>query len=327
MHKLYYLGQPGEGFGWGVANTNLIKHLGELCEVVCCPRTQKKFDAPVFAPIDRQDLKATVQWEAPRLIGYCFTEWPLPEGSKTNARIYDLIFAGSTWNMRRLQEAGIKNVDVLLQGIDPAVFHPKPWSKRQGFVVFSGGKYEYRKSQDYVLAAMKHFMGARADVVLVTSWENHWVESIMSMRQSWLIGDDPLEGIEERRVIQMPPVSNHKTPDIYQEAHIGLFPNRCEAGTNLVMSEFMACGRPVIASYAHGHKDVLDEGYKLLLKTGQYDPAGWFNPEVADIIYQLEWAYHNRAKLEALGKQCHEMTTKLTWKACAEKVYRAAFGD
>jgi len=326
VNKLYYLGQPGEGFGWGVANTNLITHLKELCEVECAPRTRKRFDAPVFAPIQFQDLRPDTQWSAPRIIGYCFAEWPLPEASKRNARAYDLIFAGSMWNAKRLRDAGIKHVDVLLQGIDPAVFHPMPPSDRKGFVVFSGGKYEYRKSQDYVLAAMKHFMGANKDVVLLASWENHWKESIISMRQSWLINfDEPLEGLPEDRVVLIPPVPNKNTPKIYEQAHIGLFPNRCEAGTNLVMSEFMACGRPVIASYAHGHKDVLAKDYPLLLTTGGYDPAGWFNPEVSDIICQLEWAYANRDKLEGLGAYCHQMTQKLTWQACARKIFEAAF--
>lgn len=324
--KLYYLGRPGDGFGWGVANANLIRALGDFCQVECCPRNRKRFDAPLFAPIQFPDLRPDVAWAAPKVIGYCFTEWPLPEDAKRNARAYDLIFAGSSWNVRRLTDAGIKHVDVLCQGIDSEIFHPQPASARKGFVIFSGGKYEYRKGQDYVIAALRAFMAANADAVLVASWENQWKDSILSMRQSWLIDfGEPLKGLPEDRVILIPPIPNNKMPEIYAQAHIGLFPNRCEAGTNLVMSEFMACGRPVIASYAHGHKDVLESDYPLLLKTGAYDPAGWFNPEVADIITYLEWAIANRGRLEMLGARCCAMTQKFTWRACAEKIYRAAF--
>ncbi len=328
MKKLYYLGRPGDGYGWGVANTNLINHLKQLCEVVCVPGSQKRFDAPVFAPIGYRDLRPEVRWQAPKVIGYCFTEWPLPDGTKQNCRSYDLIFCGSTWNAQRLRDIGVKHVDVLLQGIDPTIFKPQPPSKRNAFVVFSGGKYEFRKSQDYVLAAMKLFMGVHSDAVLLASWENNWKDSIYTMRKSWLINfDEPLAGIDESRVILLPPKPNNQMPELYAQAHVGVFPNRCEAGTNLVMSEFMACGRPVIASYAHGHKDVLLEDYPLLLKTGQYDPAGWFNPEVSDIVAHLEWAFKNRDKLGTLGEQCHQMTRKLTWQACAAKIYRAAFGE
>ncbi len=326
MNKLYYLGEPGDGYGWGVANTNLIRELSKHCDLETASRRQVKFDAPVFVPIDRGDLKATVNWEAPKVIGYCFTEWPLPENSKKNAKAYDLIFCGSTWNTHKLRNAGIKHVDTLIQGIDHEIFYPRPPSERKGFVVFSGGKYEFRKGQDYVLAAMRLFMNMHSDVVLMTQWENGWVPSIMSMKQSWLIDfDDPTCGLPEDRIVMLPPVPNKKTPDIYAQAHIGLFPNRCEAGTDLVMCEFMACGRPVIASYAHGHKDVFWDTYDPLLKTGSYDPAGWFNPEVCDIVAQLEWAYANKNDLTQLGLDCDKMTDKLTWDSCAKKILQAAY--
>jgi glycosyltransferase involved in cell wall biosynthesis len=91
------------------------------------------------------------------------------------------------------------------------------------------------------------------------------------------------------------------------------------------MCEFMACGRPVIASHAHGHKDVLGPG-AMLLASGALDPAGWFNPSVSDILYHLEWCYANRDKLADLGQQCRKNVEHLTWRACAEKIYKAAYG-
>lgn len=326
--KLYYLAQPGDGFGWGVANTNIIRALEKLgVEVICSPRTRVSFDAPLFVPIQyNRDLRPDVPWAAPKVIGYTFSEVLEADKARRNARAYDLIFCGSTWNTQLLRNAGIKHVDTLIQGIDSTIFKPKPPSDRNGFVVFSGGKYEFRKGQDYVLAAMKCFMAVRTDAVLMASWENQWAQSILTMRSSWLIDfERPLKGLDESRVILLPPVPNIKTPELYAQAHIGLFPNRCEAGTNLVMSEFMACERPVIASYAHGHKDVFCENYRLLLRTGAYDAAGWFNPEVSDIISALEWAYNNREELPALGTHCAEMASRFTWQACAQKIYQAAF--
>ncbi len=219
--------------------------------------------------------------------------------------------------------------------------------------MFSGGKYEYRKGQDYVLAAMREFMKHHADVTLIAAWHNQWQESINTMANSWLIDPkDPWAGLPEDRCHLLPAIPNAKTPEIYAQAHIGLFPNRCEAGTNLVMSEFMACERPVIASYATGHKDVFRAGdcpscsewviptekecqncgearnpYPYLLTNGSYDPAGWFNPNVSDIIAHLEHAYQHRDQLAGLGAQCRTFTERLTWGACAEKIVQAAFGD
>ena len=140
-----------------------------------------------------------------------------------------------------------------------------------------------------------------------------------SMKKSWLIGDDPLDGLPLDRVISLPAMPNEKTPSIYALAHVGLFPNRCEAGTNMVMTEFMACARPVIASDWHGHRDVLcAESYKL--STGDLDAAGWFNPPVSDIIAHLEHAYAHREELAERGAAHRRNIERFTWDACARQI-------
>ncbi|HAT15229.1 MAG TPA: hypothetical protein DCS91_18110, partial [Microcoleaceae bacterium UBA11344] len=66
------------------------------------------------------------------------------------AKKYSLIIAGSNWNADVLRSYGLTNVAMVNQGIDPAIFHPAPKSNLFGdrFVIFSGGKLEYRKGQD-----------------------------------------------------------------------------------------------------------------------------------------------------------------------------------
>ena len=323
--KLYFLGKPSDGFGWGVANTNLVRELSKLCTVEVETTQRNKFDAPVFVPVADSSLTPLRKIKrAPRTIGYCFTEWPLREAARRNARLYDVLFAGSTWNTERLLAGGIK-AHTLIQGVDFERFRPMPPTDRKGFVVFSGGKFEFRKGQDYVITAMKRFMGVHADAVLLTGWHNPWRQSIASMSQSWLVEvKNPLEGLPLDRVISLPAMPNEKTPDIYKLAHVGLFPNRCEAGTNMVMAEFMACQRAVIATAAHGHLDILNEGaYKLT--TGSLDPAGWFNCNVSDILWRLEQAYDNRNELNRRAELCRKSVERFTWQACAKQIYDAAF--
>lgn len=322
MQKLYYLGKPSDGFGWGIANTNLVRELQKLCDVVVDESNRTEFDAPVFVPIADSSLNPLRKVKsAPFVAGYCFTEWPLTDSCVRNARQYDVIFAGSTWNVQKLKDAGIKHVEPLIQGVDLERFTPQPPSDRKGFVVFSGGKYEFRKGQDYVLRAMKHFMQQRTDAVLIAAWHNPWPQTMASMRNSWLIDpQNPFDGLPEDRVIRLPAIPNAQTPSVYKLAHVGLFPNRCEAGTNLVMSEFMACSRPVIAAYAHGHKDVLDGDGPLKLDVGCYDAAGWFNTNVSDIIAKLEYAYLHREELPLRGEQCRKLIERFSWKDCAEKI-------
>jgi len=327
--KLYFCGKPGKNYGWGTCNTNLLAQLSKLCDVEIVERQPRiKLDAPTFLPIADFKLNPLFPVQATKVIGYCFAECPLDDDSRRNAPLYDLILAGSTWNKQRIKEAGITvPCEVMVQGIDHSLFKPQAPSERKGFVVFSGGKYEFRKGQDYVAAAMNTFMSVRKDAFLITAWHNLWKGSEQTMRASWLIDwDKPLAGMDMTRVFDCGLIAHEDTPKAYGLAHIGLFPNRCEAGNNLVMCEFMASARPVIASYATGHTDVIDAEYPLLLKSGSCDPAGWFNPEVSDIIAHLEWAYQNRDKLAAMGATCAERMKALTWEKCANQVFEAAFG-
>ncbi|MCA3376839.1 MAG: hypothetical protein INF64_06885, partial [Roseomonas sp.] len=88
------------------------------------------------------------------------------------------IIAGSSWNAEVLRAHGVPKVELVLQGIDPALFHPAP---RRGlfpgrFVVFSGGKLEARKGQDNVIAAWRIFAARHPDALLMSAWHNHWPE-------------------------------------------------------------------------------------------------------------------------------------------------------
>jgi len=323
--KLYYLGKPSDGFGWGVANTNLVRELANICDVKVETTDRDKFDAPVFVPITDSSLKP-LRWvkRAPMVIGYCFTEWPLNHDALHYSKRYDLIFCGSTWNTNRLRQVGIKNVATLIQGVDFERFKVAPPSQRKGFVVFSGGKLEFRKGQDYVAAAMRTFMGVHADAVLLAAWHNPWPQSIASMSKSWLM--DPakqFDGLPPDRVFPIPPIPNDATAHVYAQSHVGLFPNRCEAGTNMVMTEYMATGRAVIATNATGHTDVLGGPGPYRLDNGAYDPAGWFNCNVSDILEHLEHAYAHREELIERGLQCRRLVERFTWSDCAKKIVEA----
>lgn len=320
---LYYLGKPGDGFGWGVCNTNMIAALGEFFELRKAQAWWSRFDAPVLTPIPHPDLTLNRRLTAPLVLGYCFIEAPIPREAERNALQFDWIFTGSEWNTKRLSDAGITHCSTLRQGVDHTRFHEMPWPEMSGFRVFSGGKFEFRKGQDYVIAAMRNFLPAHKDAVLLTNWHNPWRESYATMNKSWLVDwTQPMVDLPEGQVVNLPTVANADLPAVYQHSHVGLFPNRCEAGNNLVLCEYMACARPVIVTDATGHKDVLTNDGPLRLTRGDVDAAGWFNPHVSDIICLLERAYREREALPERGRRCRQQVEHLTWRSAAEQVFQ-----
>jgi glycosyltransferase involved in cell wall biosynthesis len=306
-------------------------------------------DSPVLqAMLGTQMLPSRPTLRGRFTAGYTFFEENiLPRVAIDNARRhFDLVVTGSTWCQEVLESHGLRDVRTIIQGIDPAIFFPSAAEKEQfrdRFVVFSGGKLELRKGQDLVIRAFKALQDRHPDVLLVNAWSNPWDFSFNTMRGSPHIRFEPTatdqierinqvlvdNGVDLSRVRTLPPRPNVTMPEIYRNTDVGLFPNRCEGGTNLVLMEYMACGRPAIASYNTGHRDVVhDENAVLIRNMGQANivregehVAIWDEPNLEETVESLEWAYQNRERLRELGTRAGEDLAKLTWQRSADQFY------
>lgn len=277
--------------------------------------------------------------------GYSFFEENilLPEYINNAKEHFDIVIAGCKWCEEVLRSYNLENVSTVIQGIDPQIFNPCDNEKKylkDKFVIFSGGKFELRKGQDLVIKAFKVLQDKYKDVILVNSWFNMWQNSLKTMAASpyinfsiksneytsminHVLSDN---GINLGNVITLLPAPNSSMAHIYKNTDIGLFPNRCEGGTNLVLMEYMACGKPVIASYNTGHKDIITSQNSIMIQkmqqsrinNGQRDIAIWETPDFDEIIAHLEWAYNNREKLNAIGNQAGSDLSQLTWTKSAE---------
>lgn len=282
-----------------------------------------------------------------KTVGYIFFEENIlsPEALKEADSYYDLIVTGSSWCEEVLRSYGFNKTETVIQGIDPELFHNTGAKEKykDSFIIFSGGKLEFRKGQDLVIKAVKILQDRYPDVFLITSWYNDWPKSMSTMSYSpyikfempkgkYLDAIDHLlsiNGLDLNRTINLPPVRNSIMPEIYKNSDIGLFPNRCEGGTNLVLMEYMACGRPVIASYLTGHKDVLDKDYAFLipkirninLKLKEQTVGTLADPDLDKIVDKLDWAYHNRKKIGEMGERCANAMLQYTWQSCANSFY------
>ncbi|MCP5008324.1 MAG: glycosyltransferase family 4 protein [Planctomycetes bacterium] len=307
----------------------------------------KKVNYPVLQAIGNQAL---IPW-GPEIhgtfkAGYTFFEENIlnKEYIQNGKDNFDLIITGSKWCEDVLRNHGLENVTTVIQGIDQQLFNSFYSEKevfKDKFLVFSGGKFEIRKGQDIVMRAYKVLQDRHKDAMLVNSWFNMWGESMKTMSVSpyikcnitsndYCTGINRIltdNGIDVSRVITMLPRQNALMAKIYKNTDIGLFPNRCEGGTNLVLMEYMACGKPVIASYSSGHRDIINNNNALVLdnmKTITINRSGskiaeWDDPDLDETVEKLEWAYQNRDVLRSYGSRAGNDLEKLTWKRSAEK--------
>jgi glycosyltransferase involved in cell wall biosynthesis len=166
---------------------------------------------------------------------------PAPPDWRPFLEIYDMFIAISRWNEAYLKSLNIAPVHLCHQGVDTTLFCVGPrierWPGR--FVIFSGGKFEFRKGQDIVLAAFKIFHARHSDALLVTSWQNarkadaigfSLAGHISSVPESseapgginianWLIS----QGLLPESFIDLPRQPNMAMPAILKACDIALF--------------------------------------------------------------------------------------------------------
>ena len=309
-----------------------------------------RIDPPVLHAITDHQLKPwSVELRGSINAGYTFFEVDrLPQEAVDNGRKnFDIIVTGSTWCENVLRSHGLTNVQTIIQGIDPQLFNPARSVKelfQDRFVVFSGGKFELRKGQDIVIRAFKVLQDRHPDVMLVNAWYNPWPFSMQTMSGSPYIrcniGESDYlsninailveNGIDLKRVVTVMPHPNAQMAKIYKNTDIGLFPNRCEGGTNLVLMEYMACGKPVIASFSSGHQDILNAENsiriqrmrQMRIQSGGVVHGLWDDPDLDEVIAHLEAAYQNRGPLQGIAARAAQDLSQLTWQHTASSFYR-----
>ena len=269
-------------------------------------------------------------------------------GAMRRARQLDLIVTGSRWNESVLRGHGLTNLVTVLQGIDPSTFFPQARSGHLAdrFVVFSGGKLEYRKGQDLVVAAFRIFRQRHPEAVLMTAWHNNWPQLITDLEiaghvrgmprleggrlevVAWL-GDN---GIPIDAVLDVGYTPNALMGHVVREADVALFPNRCEGGTNLVAMECMASGVPTIVSNNSGHRDlVATEGCLALTRQQAVrsptqffrSVEGWGESDVDEMVQAMELAYTAKANLASIAAIGATALARMSWTSQVAQLLNA----
>jgi len=358
-------------FGWGVYGLNLMRHWPRVSGTPAWSAT--RVDEQAFAgmnPLELRELaeglagsarcQAQIASQAGKAIqfdgivlssmntlclpdtqltgriscGVAFIEkTDMPDAAQAKDA-YGLIIAGSTWNEELLRANGVTNVATVLQGVDPAVFHPAP---RAGalegrFAVFSGGKLEFRKGQDLVLLAFRDFARRHPEAILVTAWNSPWPQIAVTLNANprmrpltfapdgtvrtteWAVAN----GIPADQFIDLGSIPNYRMAGVLREMDVALFPNRCEGGTNLVAMECMACGVPAIVSNNTGHKDLVATGAPFVLTRQQpvtgAGTDGWGESDVEEMVERLETAWSDRDQARRHGDDGAKAMSRWSWR-------------
>ncbi len=356
--------------GWGVYGTNLALELvrrGELSPAIFAveegslhpmtafqlsgalrdsaalrgARGAMAFDGLMLRALGN-GLRGGPLWErvvADRNVGVVFFEdTHFDREALARARSLDLIVAGCEWNAEVLRGTGVSNVVAVRQGIDPTVFHPAARSGQFDgrFVVFSGGKLEFRKGQDLVVAAFRRFRERHPEALLLTAWHNPWPQLIADLDlaghvrgmpraehgalqvREWLAAN----GIPVEATFDVGRQPNAFMGSIIREADVAVFPNRCEGGTNLVAMECMASGIPTIVSANTGQLDLVATGGCIPLSAQGRVPSptrffrateGWGESSVDEIVEALEAAWRDREAAEAVARRGVDAMQDWTW--------------
>jgi len=311
-------------------------HLQDLLEKVGL----LEFDYPVLHAL-RNDFLPSLDEQVVRgdknigVIFFVSTE--ISDQGLARAREYDLIVTGSTWNAEILEGRGLTNVANVFQGIDDTIFQPREKIDHypDRFVIYSGGKLEYRKAQDVVIAAFREFHAKHPEALLTFAWANQWTgimptigNSNFTKGQPDVVDDEMLiddwlvkNGLNEDSFVNLGMLPNKDLPKLIASADMAVFPNRCEPGTNLVAMEAMAMGLPTILAANTGQLDLIEEGncYPLNNQTPvkPYAPynevEGWREPTVEETLERMEEIYADRDEARRRGDKAAAFLRTLSW--------------
>jgi glycosyltransferase involved in cell wall biosynthesis len=287
---------------------------------------------------------ASARFRGPRNVGViAYEETRFTADVLNRAKSWDAMVVHSSFNERLLTERGVPNVRVALQGIDPTEIYPGPATGLFGdrFVVFSGGKLEFRKGQDIVLAAFKRFHANHPEALLVTAWHNIWPQTALSMAESTHAPTGPVidpqtnrlrlqewvqaNGLSPEGFHDLGLLGRSQIPAVLWNSHVAVFPNRCEGATNLVAMEAMGCGTPVILSANTGHLDLIgdDRCYALQRQTPVRDSDGsridWGESDIDELVDCLEQVFADQAEAKRKAARALKFVQEQrTWRQFAE---------
>ena len=304
-----------------------------------------KPDVPAVHAMGNQAVDLFIDvWGSSNIGRIVFEDTDFPPHAVSRLQECGVLTVVSRWNFEILRDVTDRPIVVIHEGVDANQFCPGPrsglWDSSR-FYIFSGGKAEYRKGQDLILAAFKIFADRHPESVLVTAWQSpfsHMGVGLQGALKSPLQRDATgrsldvgrwarENGVDPSHTLEIGLVPNIHMPFILREMDCAICASRAEGGTNSPVMEAMACGVPVILPRNTGMRDLILAGNCLVLEhqspvsTGEPGgKQGWGESDVEEIVSALEALFASSSLRRQLGTAGMRFIHQRSWKAHAERL-------
>jgi len=274
------------------------------------------------------------------------------ELNKVMMRSCDHLFTPSQWAKEIIkQEVGNIGVDVIPEGYDPLIYHPR-YSlnyklnriEEEGLYFVHVGKWEERKgTKDILTTFLDAFRGKKIKVTLIIKAENmfnpNWQKEIIDFLPFGSYKSNQGEIIyacDNVTVNVLAPA--HRTfkeiADLYRRADFGIWLSKAE-GWNLPLMECIACGTPAITTswtgmseYMSGYPEELKitDFKSIIANDGQWfhgDKGEWKTPALDQVRAILEAIAFDPEKYLLYENKCMRSIENFTWENAAKKMQEA----
>lgn len=234
----------------------------------------------------------------------------------------DYIFTASKWSKEILINNDIKvPIYVAPLGVDMEVFaSPAKIKMDNGNYIFSHvGKWEHRKSHDFLLSAFEKAFDVNDNVELWLLPHNMFLNEQEENQWLALVENNNLK--DKIKIFNRLPTQYHLAEFIYY-SDCGVFLSRAEGWNNEIL-EFMALNKPVITTNYSAHTEYCDTNNSYLVDIKELEIANdgkWFfgqgkwaklgDNEMEQTVLHMRNVYNNNIKDNPSGL---ETAKKYSW--------------
>lgn len=246
----------------------------------------------------------------------------------------DALFTASKWGKKVLEDNGV-NVPIVVSplGVNLRVFNStnKIKIQKDKYVFLHVGKWEKRKSQDFLLEAFGKAFTKKDEVELWLLPHNPFLSPEETEQWLGLVNQHPLS--DKIKVYNRLPTQKD-VADLIHHTDCGVFLSRAE-GWNNEITEMMAMDKPVIATNYSAHTEYLTKDNSFMVDVTETEPANdgkWFHghgnwgllgsAQMEQTVEYMKFVYNNRVSSNPAGI---DTAKKYSWDRTASIIRETVF--